>query len=203
MSLSPAERRLARVFTSAVLGRFDVLAQLRRDAPPGEPDRSWREALLQVHVFAGFPRGVEAYAVLEAQGGLGLPDADEEDRAAVPELRARGEQLFRRIYEHDAPAVQAMLARQHPQFERWVLEHAYGRVLARAGLAPRMRELLAVCALASLGQERQLASHVRGALRCGGTRADLEEVLAEIADFIEPLEHLERAQRVVEHFGAG
>ncbi len=201
MSLSPADLRLLRLFTSAVLGRFDVLAELRRSAPEGEPDRRWREALLQVHVFAGIPRAVEAYAVLEAQGGLGSAQG-EKDPAGPDERRARGAQLFRRIYADDAPAVQRMLERQHPDFALWVIEHAYGRVLMRAGLEPRLRELLAVCALAALGQERQLASHVRGTLRCGGTRTELEEALAAIADLVEPVRS-EHARRVLERFGAG
>jgi len=201
MSLSPADLRLLRVFTSAVLGRFDELAHLRRTAPPGEPDRRWREALLQVHIFAGVPRGVEAYAVLEAQGGLGLAH-EEQDHATPDERRARGEAFFRRIYEQDSPAVRGMLERQHPDFAHWVIEHAYGRVLTRPGLEPRMRELLAVCALAALGQERQLASHVRGTLRCGGTRAELEEALGALEGLAEPA-RLDHARRVLERFGAG
>ncbi len=201
MSLSPAELRLLRLFTAAVLGRFDELAELRRSAPEGEPDRRWREALLQLHVFAGIPRAVEAYAVLEAQGGLG-PAQGEQDAASPDELRARGAQLFRRIYEDDAPAVQRMLERQHPDFALWVIEHAYGRVLTRPGLEPRLRELLAVCALAALGQERQLASHVRGTLRCGGTRAELEQALAALEGLAEPV-RIEHAQRVIERFGGG
>jgi 4-carboxymuconolactone decarboxylase len=201
MSLSPADLRLLRVFTAAVLGRFDELAHLRRTAPLGEPDRRWREALLMVHVFAGVPRGVEAYAVLEAQGGLG-PAHDEQDQAKPEERRARGEAFVRRIDEKDSPAVLGMLERQHADFARWVIEHAYGRVLTRPGLEPRVRELLAVCALAALGQERQLASHVRGTLRCGGTREELEEALAALTGLVEP-ERLEHARRVLERFGAG
>lgn len=201
MSLSPAELRLLRVFTAAVLGRFDRLAELRRGAPAGEPDRRWREALLQVHVFAGVPRAVEAYAVLEAQGGLG-PAREEQETASADERRARGEELFRRIYAQDAPAVRAMLERQHPDFAACVIEHAYGRVLTRAGLEPRLRELLAVCALAAMGQERQLASHVRGTLRCGGTRADLDQALAALADLANP-ERLEHARKVLGRFGVG
>ena len=147
------------------------------------------------------PRGVEAYAVLEAQGGLGLAH-EEQDHATPDERRARGEAFFRRIYEQDSPAVRGMLERQHPDFAHWVIEHAYGRVLTRPGLEPRMRELLAVCALAALGQERQLASHVRGTLRCGGTRAELEEALGALEGLAEPA-RLDHARRVLERFGAG
>ena len=53
--------RLARLFTAICLGQFDVVRTLRREAPAGEPDRAWREAVLQTHLFSGFPRLVQAW----------------------------------------------------------------------------------------------------------------------------------------------
>ena len=50
-----------------------------------------------------------------------------------------------------------------------------------AGLGADRRELLAVCALAALGQERQLASHVRGAVRCGATADEVRSALDAVA----------------------
>ena len=47
--------RLARLFTAICLGEFDVVRELRSAAPEGEPDRAWREAVLQTHLFCGFP----------------------------------------------------------------------------------------------------------------------------------------------------
>ncbi len=96
--------------------------------------------------------------------------------------------------------MRAMLSRGHPEFERWVLEHAYGRVLSRPGISPDRRELLAVVALAALGQERQLASHARGALRCGATSTETAEALESVADLVEP-ERLEDARRLVSRLG--
>jgi 4-carboxymuconolactone decarboxylase len=92
-----------------------------------------------------------------------------------------------------------MLERHHPDFARWIEEHAYGRVLARPGLSADRRELLSVAALAALGQERQLASHARGSLRCGATRAELDTALECIADLVEPA-RLEQARRIVDRF---
>lgn len=202
MTPESREPRLARLFAAAVLGRFDVVRALRLEARTGEPDRAWREVVLQVHVFAGFPRLVETYAVLEAAGGLGTP-TPEEHAADLPDdaARAHGRALFERIYAGDAPDVRAMLDRHHPDFARWIEEHAYGRVLARPGLDARMRELCAVAALAVLGQERQLASHVRGALRCGASRAELDRVLSATLD-LAPAERAERARAIVARFSA-
>ena len=170
---------------------------MRRAAPRGEPDRAWREAVLQAHVFAGFPRVVEAYGVLDTLGGLGVHDKDEMlDEAENP---ARGRELFERIYGEHAARVRGFLARSHADFAAWIEGHAYGRVLTRPGLAVDRRELLAVAALAALGQDRQLASHARGAVRCGASPADLREALDEVRDLVTS-ERYERALRVIERF---
>lgn len=175
MALTDQERRLIRVSVAIVLGHWDQLRRLRTEAPAGEPDRAWREAVLQTHLFAGFPRLVEAYSQLEAVGGLGAPDADEVLRE--PSDPARGRELFERIYAGASPAVLAFLERQHPDYADWILGHAYGRVLMRPGLGADRRELLACACLAALGQDRQLGSHARGALRCGATPTELTETL--------------------------
>lgn len=167
--------RLARLFTTIVVGDWQGLRDVRLSAPSGEPDRGWREALLQAHVFAGFPRVVEALDVLEDVGGLGALEPGE--ALAEDEQPARGRELFERIYAEHAPRVRAFLERGHPDFARWIEGHAYGRILSRPGLSAAERELLAVCALAALGQERQLVSHVRGALRCGAEPHDVRQVL--------------------------
>jgi len=93
MSLTPREERLVRLSAAIALGRGDVLAELRRTVPEGEPDRGWREAVLQAHLFAGVPRVVEACGVLAAHGGLGTPDADELEEPRDPAAGRRGVQL--------------------------------------------------------------------------------------------------------------
>jgi 4-carboxymuconolactone decarboxylase len=197
MSLGEKDRRLVRLIVSIALGRWDELSRLRGAAPPGEPDRAWREVVLMAHLFAGFPRQVEAYEVLDKCGGLGELE-DGEDRAE-DDVRARGEALFDRIYEANAAFVRSRLFSFHPDFGKWVQEHAYGRVLSRPGLGADKRELCAIAALASLGQSRQLASHVRGAERCGATRAEIDGVLEAIADLLTP-ERVMRARTIVERF---
>lgn len=180
MTLSARDRRLARLTAAVALGDWDELARLRASAPSGEPDRAWREAMLQTHLFAGFPRAVEAYAVLARAGGLGALEPGE--ALAEPDRAERGAALFAAIYAESAPSVRGELERAHPDFARWIEGHAYGRVLARDGLAAGRRELCAVAALAVLGQERQLASHARGALRCGATADEVDSVLACVRD---------------------
>ena len=199
MSLSASETRLVRLSAAIALGAWDELRRLRREAPPGEPDRRWREVLLQAHLFAGFPRAVEAASVLATFGGLGPPEPDELAQSSDP---AAGRALFDAIYGENAPTVRAALDEAHPELARWIAEHAYGRVLARAGLAPDRRELAAVAALAAQGQERQLASHARGAVRLGATTAEVRATVEALHDLVAPA-LLERAREVVAHFARG
>lgn len=194
----PAQRaRLARLFTAAVLGNWEVVREVRRAAPRGEPNREWREALLQVHVFAGFPRLVQAFGVLESEGGLGHPAAEELEQDAFD--AQRGAALFDTIYAQDAAKVRGMLEGYHPDFATWIAHGAYARVLARPGLSAATREMLACCALAALDQERQLASHARGCVRCGGSFEELLEALESVRDLV-GAERMERALRIVGRF---
>ncbi|MAE47218.1 MAG: hypothetical protein CMJ86_10045 [Planctomycetes bacterium] len=165
--------RLVRLTIAICQGDWHSLRILRREAPPGEPDRGWREALLQSHLFAGIPRMVEACAVLLAEGGL--DSCGPEEIEAQPIDPERGQRLFDEIYGDTGPAVTEALARAHPEILAITLDHAYKRVLSRPGLAGATRELLAVGALAAGNQRRQLASHARGALRLGALP---EEILA-------------------------
>ena len=107
MTLAPKDIRLVRLSAGICLGAWELVRTLRRDAPPGEPDRGWREIVLQSHLFAGFPRVVEACEVLASEGGLGQPDADEikpqGDRFDA------GRELFERVYADRAGDVRSVL----------------------------------------------------------------------------------------------
>ena len=126
-------------------------------------------------LYAGFPGALEGLRVLNAV----WPGLARRTREGTPAAwRRRGLALCGRVYGRALarllPAVRAL----HPDLEVWMVEHGYGRVLARPGLAARERELVTVSALAALGWERQLVSHVLGALRVGAGAAQVREALA-------------------------
>ena len=196
MSLNAAERRLCQIFGAAVMGHWERLRQLRQKLPPEEVNRGLREALLQVHLFAGVPRSVESWAVILEAGGAGEVETGE----LLEPDPAAGMALFTRIYASDSQAVRMMLERQHPLHAQWVLSHAYGQVLAREGLSARMREVLACVALALTGQERQLVSHARGAVRCGATREELLEAV-EAVHGLDEGGRLAAAEETIERYG--
>lgn len=159
-------------------GRGDREAQARviaRARALGLPRSEFEETLLQCVLFFGFPRVVTAFDVASRQWPAESPPAG----GALPpaEQRAAGTALFDRIYGRNASAVHAMLRGFHAEFHDFVLEAAYGRVLARPGLPPLDRELIAVAALAALDQVPQLIAHARGARTFGATALAIRETL--------------------------
>jgi len=142
----------------------------------GMPRADCEEVLLQAVLFCGFPRVVTAFEAL----GAAWPVGNAPRGGALPreEQATAGRELFAAIYGRNDQAVRGMLAGYHQEFHDFVLEAAYGRILARPGLPPRERELIAVGLLAAMDQLRQFVAHARGALHFGSSIAELREVLA-------------------------
>jgi 4-carboxymuconolactone decarboxylase len=80
--------------------------------------------------------------------------------------------------------VDAALARQDEftaPFQDFITRYAWGDVWARPGLDRHTRSCLTVALLAALGRDRELAVHIRGALRNGVTPDEIREVLIHTA----------------------
>src|SRR5947199_4149212 len=80
----------------------------------------------------------------------------------------------------------------HPLLDHWMISEGYGKVLSRPGLDLARRELCIVAACASTGQDRQLHSHLHGALNVGVH----ESVLRETFDVLAPLLGEQRTRSV-------
>jgi alkylhydroperoxidase/carboxymuconolactone decarboxylase family protein YurZ len=161
---------LVRIAAAAAAGRTDALdAGCREAASAGIPPHDLQEALLQVFLFAGYPRAIVAFETLAHVIGTHPPLLE----LKPPEVEARGRALFGRIYAGDAERVLGRLQQLHPDFARFVIRDAYGLVLARPFLPLPERELMAVAMLGVLGLPNQLRAHVRGALRAGAAAAQV------------------------------
>ncbi len=175
-TLAPATRALCAFAAAMTGGRAEAAtAALAAARAARAPRRKAEECALMLCLYAGYPSALEGLRVLNRA----WPGRARRTREGTPaRWRARGAALCRRVYgpayARLLPAVRAL----HPDLAVWMEEHGYGRVLARGGLGVRERELVTVAALASLGWERQLVSHVLGALRVGASGAQTRAALA-------------------------
>jgi len=66
-------------------------------------------------------------------------------------------------------------------FQRFITETAWGSVWSRPHLDRKTRHLLTIAMLAALGQENELAMHIRATENTGVTPEDLTEVFLQVA----------------------
>lgn len=66
-------------------------------------------------------------------------------------------------------------------WQNYVTEHAWGAVWTRPGLEKRIRSMLTIAMLASLGRHDELGAHIRATRNTGVTKDELKEVLLQVA----------------------
>ncbi len=66
---------------------------------------------------------------------------------------------------------------------RYVIEFTYGDIYTRTVMSEREREIGAVAVLTVLGREKQLAAHIRTALKLGMTIKEVEEVILQTVTY--------------------
>lgn len=66
-------------------------------------------------------------------------------------------------------------------FHRFITETAWGTVWSRPGLDRRTRHLLTLAMLAALGNENELAMHIRATQNTGVTPDEVKEVFLQVA----------------------
>ncbi len=172
---------LARLSISASRGK-NSFVELELEKARSIPLRALREALLQLVLFAGYPRAINALFLLERR--YGSAEGERESGGTREERRRRGERVCRRIYGSAFDPLLRNMKRLHPALAEGILEEGYGRILCRSGLSIRERELILIPLLASQSAWRQLPGHVRGALRVGVTVAELKRVLTEVRELL-------------------
>lgn len=167
--------RLSAALAAGTAGEIE--AELRRASVEVE-GRQVDEVILQSCLFLGFPAALEAAAAWREIRGPAPPDDD----PLAPAIRAvarveRGERLCRTVYGSAYDALRAKVADANPALDRLMVETGYGTVLTRPGLDAATRELCLVAVLAVQARDRQLYSHLRGALRTGASPAQTTAAL--------------------------
>ena len=149
-------------------------------------DPVWvEEVILQTYLFAGFPRALNAARDWRRLSGRPAPESDAGTTFDVAALTASGEQTCARVYGRFYEPLRRNIAQLHPALDAWMIVEGYGKVLSRPQLDLARRELCIVAACAIARQDRQLHSHLHGALHAGASVAQVELTLMAIADLLD------------------
>jgi 4-carboxymuconolactone decarboxylase len=136
------------------------------------------EVILQSYLFAGFPRALNAAREWRKASGRPAPAHDEgEDYAGAAAWAERGERTCEVVYGAFYRRLRHNIRSLHPALDAWMIVDGYGKVLSRPQLDLRRRELCVVAACAAARQDRQLHSHLHGALHAGSSADELREAL--------------------------
>jgi 4-carboxymuconolactone decarboxylase len=81
------------------------------------------------------------------------------------------------------PSTESQMIERLGDLGRYVTEFAYGDIYTRTVMSEREREIGAVAVLTVLGREKQLAAHIRTALKLGMTVKEVEEVILQTVTY--------------------
>ena len=104
------------------------------------------------------------------------------DPTAPSERYLQGMETRRAVLgdSHVDRAQQAVTAFDQP-FQQLITEAAWGHVWSRPTLSRRERSIVTIALLAALGQDDEVAMHVRATRNTGATRDDICEALLHVA----------------------
>lgn len=186
--LDPATVALVRFAAAIAMGQDAGLeAAARALLEAGAPAAWTDELLLQSVLMVGWPRALGAAATWRRVAGPAV--APGEDGAAYrrhQDWLERGEAVCRVVYGGSYERLRANVRALHPALDAWMVTDGYGRTLGRPGLDLARRELCTVAQVAVQGAERQLYSHLRGALHAGAAPDALEATVRLLAPELGP-----------------
>jgi 4-carboxymuconolactone decarboxylase len=207
-SLDDATRLLVRVSAIVAAGTEAEIREVLADAESGVPHLWIEELLLQTYLFAGFPRALNAMRewrrrVPQSPNGVVLSAAKDplqkqvvrevyteersDERAHddnAVEWESRGRETCRAVYGRMYDKLRENIQGLHPALDAWMIVEGYGKVLSRPGLDLPRRELCIVAACVASGQDRQLHSHLHGALNVGVPAPVIREALESLTPVV-------------------
>jgi 4-carboxymuconolactone decarboxylase len=180
-SLDGPTRELVRLSAIVTAGNEQEVRDGVTRAAESVPEAWIEELLLQCYLFAGFPRALNATrewrrihpepVVVEGSGD-------------IVRWRADGEATCAAVYGTMYERLRANIRGLHPLLDDWMITEGYGKVLSRPALDLPRRELCIVAACAAAEQDRQLHSHLHGALNVGVDGTVIDQTIDGIADLL-------------------
>ncbi|NUM69563.1 MAG: carboxymuconolactone decarboxylase family protein [Ignavibacteriaceae bacterium] len=155
-----------------------------------------KEALLQVYLFAGFPTALHSLKLFHSINGA---VSEEFEKYDDEKFTSRGLENCGLVYGKNVGKLLANISSYSEQLAYWVLREGYGKVYGREKLSFREREIVAVGALAALGLEEQLISHLKGLKRSGMTHSGIKNLI-ELFCIVSDKKHGKRIMKIFERF---
>jgi 4-carboxymuconolactone decarboxylase len=179
--LDSPTRALVRLSAVVATGNERAIRAMMSTAALQIPHAWVEELLLQTYLFAGFPRALNA--MREWRRIQPEPIVDDETVDAEQQ-QEDGEATCSAVYGTMYERLRENIRALHPQLDDWMISEGYGKVLSRPGLDLPRRELCIVAACAADNQDRQLHSHLRGALNVGVAPSVVSAAIDALADLL-------------------
>lgn len=177
--------RLARLAAVVAVADEVTIRSALGDAASEIPPEWVEEMILQSYLFAGFPRALNAAREWRRVSGRAAPGVDEGERTdLVAYWQQRGEATCEVVYGEFYEPLRKNIRTLHPALDAWMIIEGYGKVLSRPALPLMARELCIVAVCAAARQDRQLHSHLHGALNAGASHDEVTATLEAIADLL-------------------
>lgn len=184
-SLEPGLRHLVRIAGAIAGSPEGQVRTVMSDALDTVDPIAVEEIILQSYLFAGFPRALNAARAWRAVSSRPAPEVDQESLVANLDMwRDVGERTCAIVYGDSYEKLRQNVRELHPALDDWMIVDGYGKVLSRPGVDLRTRELCVVAACAVAGQQRQLHSHLHGAINAGASPGEVGLVFDALADLI-------------------
>jgi 4-carboxymuconolactone decarboxylase len=180
------------LITVTVLACLQTLPQLKSHTAAalnvGVQPIEIREAIYQLAPFIGFPRTLNAIATVDdvfAAQGVSLPlpdqgtvsDADRYAKGLAEQAPLYGNEIKDNLADLPEPFNEAL--------PRFLTEFCFGDFYTRSGLPLAPRELLVLCALATIGDtSAQLGPHGRACLQVGNSKTAVVAALVHCFPYI-------------------
>ncbi len=182
-NLSAKRQNIAAAASLAATGNLPALEQaFEAGLEQGVAVNEYKEVVLQLYAYTGFPRCLNASAALEKVVAARQKQGKQDALGATPQDVPAGDK-----YELGKKNLEVLAAAQlpsHPQAfiqdtDTFLKEHLFADIFARGVLSYQEREVATVAALAALGNVNpQLKAHMGLAMNVGVTDKEMLGILA-------------------------
>jgi 4-carboxymuconolactone decarboxylase len=185
VSLDPSLIPLVRLAAVVAAGSEEQMRAAASACVDASVPVTWvEELLLQSYLFCGFPRTLNAMREWRRASGIEAPVDRGGTEPDYQAWRGQGEATCAIVYGESYEKLRHNIERLHPELDQWMIVEGYGKILSRPGLDLRHRELCIVAACVASSQDRQLHSHLHGALNAGAPPAEVTATLDAIAGVV-------------------